>query len=125
MINEFFDRSFAELKDSETGLFCNMEQPLKSPNLPVFSNKSIEYFCLNDFKNMHNHEKELTNMIIDHDNAKETDDKNIEVEHMSINFEMLIIAEKIRAIEQGNDPKKLTFDDLYFSNLMIDQEETN
>lgn len=91
----------------------------------MFSDSPMEYFCINGFKSMHNHEKELTSLIIQKDQEKDNDEKNIEVEHMSINFEMLIIAEKIRATEQGDDLSKLVFNDLYYSTLLIDQEDTN
>ena len=68
---------------------------------------------------MHNHDKEITDIIIQNDKEKENEEKNIEVEHLSINFEMLIIAEKIRALEKGRDPSKLVFNDLYYSTLLI------
>ena len=38
---------------------------------------------------------------------------------------MLIISEKIRAIEEGKIAHNLEFNDIYYSTLMIDQEDTN
>ena len=124
-INEFFDRSYAELQDKGNTNFCNMEQPLRNPNLPVFCDSPMDYFCIDEFKTLHNQEKEITNMIIDKDLKKDNVEKNIEVEHMAINFEMLIIAEKLRALDQGLSTDKLLFNDLFYACLLIDQEETN
>ena len=64
----------------------------------------------------------MTNLIISKDTEKEHDEKNIEVEHMYINFEMLIIAEKLRAFEKGTSTSKLLFNHFYYSTLMTDQD---
>ena len=102
-----------------------MELNFWNSDLPVFSDVPCDYIKLYDFKNIHNFENELTDLIFEKDSLKENEDKNIEVEHQYINFEMLIISEKIRAIEKGNSAHNLEFNDIYYSTLMIDQEETN
>lgn len=65
-------------------------------------------------------ENELAELIKERDSCKDNVEKNVEVEHQYINFEMLIIAEKIRAIEKDQDASKLLFNHLYFSSLMIE-----
>lgn len=56
LINEFFERSFAEMQNKRSGDgFCNMEVPFSSHELPVFSDVALEHFVCKDFDNFHNY----------------------------------------------------------------------
>lgn len=55
-------------------------------------------------------------------NVKE--EKNIEVEHSAIDFQRMIIGDKLRAIEEGDHPTKVVFNDKHLSDIfLIDNEE--
>jgi len=74
-----------------------METVFVDAELPVFSDEPTEYIQLQSFKNSHNVQNELKDMIHDRDKQKKNDSlKNYEVEHFYINFTFLIIGEKIR-----------------------------
>ena len=98
-INEFFSRSSSDQnKYSLISDLCNMETIFQDAELPVFSDEPTEYIELSYFKNPHNIQNELKDMISDRDRAKsEGVTKNFEVEHFYINFTILIMGEKIRA----------------------------
>ena len=95
-----------------------MEIPLKNIELPVFSDKFNEFAKENQFVNFHDYENELVDKIIQRDQRKgKKVEKNIEVEHHYIDFQIMIIGEKIRQMKQM-ESGRLKFDDLYFAKLM-------
>lgn len=121
-INEFFEISQAEKKDSRVG--CNIELNFMDVELPVFSDQQFEYIRVNDFENFHNMEKEIAEKIIKNDQDKdELILKDYETEHMYIDFSELIIGDKIKKISQikkKSDVKSiLRFDDIYYSKYML------
>ena len=122
-INEYFERSHAELLDREKEGFCNMESPFDADLLPVFSDQAREYLRLGKFRNFHDFENELAAQIVQRDALKGPErERNIEVEHHFIDFQELQIGEKLRkrglAIE-----KRLRFDDLYYARLLASNPE--
>ena len=62
-INEFFEISQSEKKDTHAG-FCNIEISFKKVELPVFSDQECEYQRINDFEIFHNQEEEIAGKII-------------------------------------------------------------
>ena len=58
-INEFFERSHAELLEREKEGFCNMEIPFVAEMLPVFSDQLSDYTRMNKFRNFHDFEYEM------------------------------------------------------------------
>lgn len=59
--------------------------------------------------------------VISRDQKKDAE-KNIEVEHTFINFQPLIIGEKLRNVEDFKNGK-LKFNDLYYAHLMMKNDE--
>lgn len=89
-INEFFERSHAELLEREREGFCNMETVFEEDMLPVFSDKPRDYLRLGKFKNFHDFKGELASQILQRDAKKGFEiERNIEVEHMFIDFQEL------------------------------------
>lgn len=49
-MNDFFNISKTEKKDPDLG-FCNLEVEFKNPDLPVFHDKSFDFFVMGNFEN--------------------------------------------------------------------------
>lgn len=89
--------------------------------MPLFSNKPAEYITAidSDIEDFHNYRQELAQMIIDRDNDKIHQQRNIIVDHTFIDFRPVIIGEKLRTIQKfSRKPIVLRFDNLYYANWM-------
>lgn len=58
-VNEFFTISESERRDRLIQGFCNLEVNFRNVELPLFSDKSREYFVRNSFTDYSNIEPEL------------------------------------------------------------------
>lgn len=71
---------------------------------------------------------EISEKIVknDFDRKADPETKNYEVEYFYVDFQHLIIGEKIRAIanaKDGEDPEFESFDDLYYSRYLADKAD--
>lgn len=103
--NPFFERTLDDHPD-----MCNMEELLTETDLPIFSHESLDFMAVKEFDNFHHTTREVSNALIERDKCNIGDSNNdIEVEHTIIDFQQLIISEKIRVLEnseEGDDLKK-------------------
>ena len=86
-------------------LFCNFEDFTFHPKLPVFSNARITYHLIEKFRDFHNHEGEVLHEVISTEPEAQWwvdtgigAEKNYEIEYSYVDFQQLIIGEKVRAI---------------------------
>lgn len=103
--------------------FCNFEDFIINPDLPPFSKEQVSYHVMSDFIDYHNAEQELLcevilkdpSMIVDaaKEDIKSKGKKKYEVEHSFINFEKLIIGEKIRGYQE--DFRNIEFNDQHLA----------
>jgi hypothetical protein len=126
-INEFFQISETDRKEREREGFCNFEIALKDPELPMFSDKTVEYLTANDadIEDFHNFKEELAQKIVQRDKDKLTNSKNYIVNHTLVDFRDVIIGEKLRAIQKSKKALNLRFDNLYYATWMIKQGDSN
>lgn len=103
--------------------FCNFEQFLSHPDLPPFASERKSYHVKSSFADFHNAEQEMITEIVEKDpymtwgvQNYETEankvfsQKNIEVEHSMIDFQKVIIGEKIRDVQEEGF-RTVDFDD--------------
>lgn len=95
---------------------CNMEINLESSNLPTFSNERNSYFYFEQFTNFLNTEDELVEEIVSSESNITNLNKSFEVEYVYINFNMMIIGEKIRCIFENEEIPR--FDNLFYAELI-------
>ena len=89
-----------------------------SDELPVFSDQEFEFETVNQFKNFHNFKQESVEKVISRDGKKSEEiEKNIEVEHHYVDFQVLQIGEKLRQ-QDAYAKGKLKFNNLYYSRLL-------
>ena len=115
-INEFFERTITEVKSKDGEGFCNLETSFKNKQLPEFSDKSNEYLKMAKLNDYNLWVEEIEEKIRDRDKKKDdvkNKKKSYEIEHSYIDFQMLIIGEKIRASEENFE-----FNDFKLCNLI-------
>lgn len=90
-----------------------MEDFIIHPELPPFVSETVQYHIKDDFLDFHNSEIETINYVIDKDpymrrgiysyrDKSEIEQKrDVEVEHSMMDFQKLIIGEKIRGYNNG------------------------
>ena len=149
---DFLERDYAEAKKIEEQLaaslahgekqfkhtFLNFEDFLNHPDLPPFASEPISYHMKERFKDFHNSEQEVIREVVDKDpymtwgvqNFKEdpyapkkpTVEKNIEVEHSAIDFQKVIIGEKVRnVLEHGF--RHVNFNDQHLARIIYVEED--
>ena len=142
-IYRFFERDHEEkkaLKEQEKDmykanyvpfkpLFCNFEDHTFHPKLPAFSNARITYHLIEKFKDFHNHEGEVLDEVINSPPEAQWgvdsgigSEKNYEIEHSYIDFQKLIIGEKIRAIQEKG-LMNINFGDQQLADVMYIEDE--
>ena len=124
-INTFFDISISERKLEDSIAICNIENQFKNDDMPIFSDQKSEYHRVNEFKNFHNHEAEMAEMINDIDLQKGGFEKNYEVEHRYMDFSYTIISDKVKNIDKISSSEELKFDDIFYSKLMLKCDVNN
>lgn len=109
--------------------YCNFEDFILHPQLPPFATEPINHHVKDSFIDYHNAEQELLcevilrNPFMTWDVQKITHDeeeikkKNYEVEHSLIDFQKLIIGEKIRGIQEEKD-YGVEFNDQHLAGLL-------
>lgn len=88
--------------------------------LPLFSDKSREYFTRNTFSDYSNIEPELISHILERDKLiLDTKSKDYEVEHLYIDFRDIILGEKVRKLAHLKKAQnEMKFNDVYYANWM-------
>ena len=132
IILEFFSRDEDQGQDE----VCNMERFLVDDALPLKSDNEIECFQLATFSDFNKYKDEIIDYVCQRDKAKENNGKpgklnllkkeverNIAVEHTYMDFQFMIIGEKLAYNLEENKNQKFVFDDLYLSKLMIQNED--
>lgn len=111
------DQEDVYVKQTETKNFCNFEQFMSHPELPPFGSEQKAFHVKQNFTDFHNSEKEILREMIEKDphmtwtvdnfgqddkdkTQKVFKNKNVEVEHSMIDFQKLIIGEKIRDVQE-------------------------
>ena len=85
-----------------------------------------EYHRVNNFKNFHNHEAEMAQLINDTDLEKPVGvEKNYEVEHRYMDFSYTIISDKVKNIDKISSKEELKFNDIFYSKLMLKCDVNN
>jgi hypothetical protein len=116
--------------------YLNFEDFLNHPNLPPFMSRQINYHMKERFNDHHNSEQEVISEIVEKNpymtwsiqtmgedvnilkrDKREKEEKNIEVEHSMIDFQKVIIGEKIRFIQEKNF-RKVSFNDNHLADIM-------
>lgn len=110
-------------------LFCNFEDFTQHPKLPPFSNARITYHLIEKFQDFHNHEVEVLKEVIESEPEAQWGvelgigtEKNFEIEHSYIDFQKLIIGEKIRGIQEQNF-KNINFGDQHLANVIFIEDD--
>jgi len=110
-------------------MFCNFEDFTAHPKLPPFSNARITYHLIEKFQDFHNHEVEVLKEVIESEPEAQWGvehgigtDKNFEIEHSYIDFQKLIIGEKIRGIQEQNF-KNINFGDHHLANVIFIEDD--
>jgi len=120
--------------------FLNFEDYLNHPDLPPFLQDKVNYHVKERFKDYHNAEQEVIKEIVDKNpymtfsiancedapgvelSKRQVVDKNIEVEHSAIDFQKLIIGEKIRYIQEQSY-RKVNFNDNHLANVFFVEDD--
>lgn len=96
--------------DSVQSYYCNFEEFIVNPDLPQYASEQHSYHVMSNFIDYHNTEQELLCEVIlkdpsTWDQSKDFQEeigkqkkKKFEVEHSLIDFQKLIIGEKIRGV---------------------------
>lgn len=111
----FFHRSMTEL-DSEDTEYCSIENAIKDLNLPLISDRSHEFIYVENYVNVLKPQDQMVSKIMDREKNKTSDDLTIEIEHKYIDFQYLILGEKIR------ERQKYVLDDFRLARFMINDE---
>lgn len=115
-----------EVNDNEGLEICNFERFMEDERLPLKSDAEIECFQQPTFDDFNKYREEIIDKIVQRDKQKGVEGENgfertIAVEHSFMDFQYMIIGEKIAKSRTGGD---FVFDELYLSKLMI-QPESN
>jgi len=118
--------------------FCNFEDFISHPDLPTFSAEQVSYHVMKDFIDFHNYKQELLYEVILKDpymtwsvsNYEDEDKgtqilnqkKDYEVEHSLIDFQKLIIGEKVRGYCEGAW-KNVVFNDQHLAALLHKEDD--
>ena len=113
-INEFFERTITEQKN-QNDESCNLEISFKNIKLPEFSEKPNDYLKVPKLYDFNLWKTEIEDQIKERDNKDEAK-KNYEIEHSYIDFQQMIIGEKIRAYIKKVD--NYEFNDFKLCKLM-------
>ena len=129
------DHNKVNLKDEEKHEFCNFEDIMTHPDLPPFARKRVQYHVKETFQDFHNSEQELINEIVMKDpymtwniqnfgdgSHKVGPSKNIEVEHSLVDFQKVIIGEKVRGYQEGIF-HNINFNDQHLAQIMYVEPE--
>lgn len=110
-------------------MFCNFEDFTQHPRLPPFSNARITYHLVEKFQDFHNHEVEVLKEVVETEPEAQWgvetgigSEKNFEIEHSYIDFQKLIIGEKIRGIQEQNF-KNINFGDQHLANVIFIEDD--
>lgn len=140
-INEFFQIQAKVEFSNKDKRSCKIEQALESDRFSIFSDKASQFFKLNQDECGINHpiNNYLTNYIIDKTGSNQDengqkksnlvhkmklkdlkDKERYIVEYTFIDFEYMILGEKIKqkTLEDGKIPSK-RFDDFHLANIMM------
>lgn len=111
---------------------CKFEIEFQDVDLPPFSDMTFDYIQIESFQNFLNLKMEISEKIISNDELKEVGiDKNNEIEYYYVDFQYLIIGEKIRSISSTGQEQtaaaELKFNDLYYARIFAEKadDETN
>lgn len=113
----------AQDPDSKIIEGCNLEKFFTDERLPLKSDKEIENFQQATFDDVNTSMVEIINFIEKRD-AKKDEERTIAVEHSEMDFQYMIIGEKLK-FDPKTEGTKFVFDNLYLSNLMIQDDESN
>ena len=106
------------MKNKKRNQFCNFEEFMSHPKLPPFGTEQKSFHVKEHFHDFHSSEQEMVQEMINKDpymswgvknygadgntESKVFQHKNVEVEHSLIDFQKIIIGEKIRdVLEDG------------------------
>jgi len=117
--------------------FCNFEQFLSHPDLPPFAAQRKSYHAKSSFSDFHNAEQEMITEIVEKDPymtwgvqnydteaTKVFSQKNIEVEHSMIDFQKVIIGEKIRDVQEEGF-RVIDFDDQHLASILYIEDDAH
>lgn len=116
-----------------TSSFCNFEDFIVNSELPPFASEQVSYHVMQNFIDFHNSDQELLCEVILKDPYMTWDvhsfeeecegmkQKKYEVEHSLIDFQKLIIGEKIRGYQE--DFKNIRFTDQHLAAILYKEEE--
>ena len=115
--------------------YCNVEIPIESEELVIFSDKEAQFETISSFENIHEIEDELVDYI---NKRQEEDDKekekngeggdmenSKEIEHSYIDLKFLIIGDKIKHMYEEEEFDNLKYDDEYLSGLIMSTDNNN
>ena len=111
--------------------FLNFEDFMNHPDLPPYSDELVKYHVKEHFKDFHAKKGEVIGEILDREGKyeaaadeylSETRKTNIEVEHSSIDFSIVIIGNKCRSVLENNY-KLVNFNDQALANLMFIEDD--
>lgn len=127
IILPFFARSsdevFAQDADSKVSESCNLENFFTDERLPLKSDEERENFQQANFDDINTAQHEIISYIAKRDAAK-NEERTIAVEHSTMDFQYMIIGEKLK-YDAKSAGRKFVFDNLYLANLMIQEDEAN
>lgn len=118
------------MKDKDPSRFCNIETPLKSQDLNNFSKEPKQFLCIQDVNTLHEVDDELIENLKEFQKANgeyidEIGSRDVkkQVEFSYIDFKWLRIGEKLKHMDEDNPEHTPHFDDNYFAELILKQEE--
>lgn len=110
-------------KDQGQEDVCNMERFLIDQRLPLKSDEEVECFQLATFQDFNTYKHEVIEKIVKRDKKKDDTkkEKTIPIEHTFMDFQYMIIGEKLKYEKDDtyNKGAKFVFDDLYVARMMI------
>lgn len=133
------------VKNKQRNQFCNFEEFLSHPKLPPFGTDQKSFHVKETFHDFHNSEKEIVNEMIEKDpymtwgvknfgkqstvadeevktESKVFQHKNVEVEHSLIDFQKIIIGEKIRDVQEEGF-HTVNFNDQHLASIFMLEDD--
>ena len=107
----------------------NFEDFMNHPELPPYSDELVKYHVKEHFRDFHAKKGEVVGEILDREGKYEAEEylgenrkTNIEVEHSSIDFSVVVIGDKCRSVLENNY-SLVNFNDQALANLMYIEDE--
>ena len=111
--------------------FLNFEDFMNHPELPPYSDELIKYHVKERFNDFHDKKQEVVGEVLEREGKHEASEylaenrkTNIEVEHSSIDFSLVIVGNKVRSVLEENY-RPVNFNDQALANLMYIEEDAH